>query len=54
MAEEELEEKLKQEIENIEGIVNRQVNVYENEGYIEVEVIYEVLETIGTKERIVF
>ena len=54
MATEELEENLKQEIENTEGIVNRQVNVYENEGYIEVEVIYEVLETIGIKEKIVF
>lgn len=54
MAEEELEEKLKQEIENIDNIVNRQVNVYESDGYIEVEVIYEVLETIGNKEKIVF
>lgn len=54
MGAEELEEKLKQEIENTDNIVNRQVNVYENDGYIEVEVIYEVLETIGIKERIVF
>lgn len=54
IATEQLEEKLKKEIENIDNIVNRQVNVYENEGYIEVEVIYEVLETIGIKERIVF
>lgn len=54
MATEELESNLKQEIENQDNIVNRQVNVYENDGYIEVEVIYEVLETIGNKERILF
>ena len=54
IATEQLESKLEEEIENKESIVNKQVNVYENEGYIEVEVIYEVLETIGNKEKIVF
>ncbi len=50
----ELEEKVKQEIENKDNILNKQVNVYPNENYIEVEVIYEVLENIGVKEKIVF
>lgn len=54
IATEQLEGKLEEEIENKENIVNKQVNVYENEEYIEVEVIYEVLETIGNKEKIVF
>jgi len=50
----ELEEGLEQEIENKDAIINKQVNVYKNEGYIEVEVIYEVLENIGIKEKIIF
>ena len=45
---------LEKEIEQVENIVNKQVNFYEKEGYIEVEVIYEVLEKIGTNEKIVF
>ena len=49
-----LEEQLIQEIENIENVINKQVNVYKNEDYIEVEVIYEVLENIGIKEKIIF
>lgn len=35
-------------------IVNKQINTYPGEGYVEVEVTYEVLENIGTKEKIVF
>lgn len=49
-----LEEELENEIENKENIINKQVNVYGNEGYIEVEVIYEVLEDIGIKDKILF
>lgn len=49
-----LEEELQKEIENKENIINKKVNVYGNEGYIEVEVIYEVLENIGNKEKIIF
>ena len=49
-----LEEDLDKEIENKENILNKQVNTYPNEGYIEVEVIYEVLENIGSKEKIIF
>ena len=36
------------------NIVNEQVNTYANDGYIEIEVIYEVLETIGVEQKIVF
>ena len=49
-----LEEQLMQEIEKKDNILNKQVNVYKNEEYIEVEVIYEVLENIGIKEKIIF
>lgn len=54
IATKQLEEELEQEIENKDNILNKQVNVYPNGDYIEVEVIYEVLENIGTKEKIVF
>ena len=49
-----LEEELNGEIEDTNKIVNKQVNTYGNEGYIEVEVIYEVIEKIGTEEKIIF
>lgn len=54
MLTENIEESLKQEVSDYENVVNRQVNVNEVEDGIEVEVIYEVLENIGTKEKIVF
>ena len=49
-----IEEELKSQIQNQENIVNEQVNTYVNDGYIEIEVIYEVLETIGVEDKIVF
>ena len=49
-----LEEELQNEIKNKENIINKQVNVYENNGYMEIEVIYEVLEYIGIEEEILF
>ena len=52
IAEDELTKELENEIQNKESIVNKQVNTYVNEGYIEVEVIYEVLENIGIKDKI--
>lgn len=36
------------------NIIEEYVNTNENEEYIEVEVVYEVLESIGAKEKIVF
>lgn len=50
----ELQEELEQEIEDKEKIVNKIVNTYEKEDGIEVFVTYEVLENIGTNEKIVF
>ena len=35
-------------------LINQKVNVEQTETDVEVEVIYEVLESIGTKEKIVF
>ncbi len=49
-----LETELEEELDNKNNIINKQVNLYKNEGYIEVEVIYEVLENIGNKEKIIF
>lgn len=49
-----LQEELKQEIEEQENIVNTQINYKDKSTYIEVEVIYEVLEHIGTKEKLIF
>ena len=39
-------------IDNEKDIVNEYINTNESEEYIEVEVIYEVLENIGTEEKI--
>ena len=50
----ELQEKLDKEIENKEKIVNKIINAYEKEDGIEIYVTYEVLENIGTNEKIVF
>ena len=49
-----LEEQLQNEIPDKEKIVNENVNTYEKEDGIEIFVTYEVLENIGTNEKIVF
>ncbi len=48
------EDELDNEIDNKDKIVNKIVNTYEHENEIEVNVTYEVLENIGTNEKIVF
>ena len=48
----ELEEELDNEIEDKESIVNKNINAYEKEGAVEIFVTYEVLEKIGTNEKI--
>ena len=57
-AKEILEEKLKtelsEEIEDKSKVNDIKVNVHEEAGAIEVEVIYEVLEHIGTEEKIIY
>lgn len=50
--EEQIKKELEEQIPNKENIINTQVNYKEENGEVEVEVIYEVLETIGTKEKI--
>ncbi len=50
----ELQEELDKEIENKEKIVNKIVNTYEKEEGIEIYLTYEVLENIGTNEKIIF
>ena len=48
----EAKNKLNDSIGNNEGIVNVYINTDENEEYVDVEVTYEVLEDIGTEEKI--
>lgn len=51
MAKEKAEKELEDTIPKTETIVNKQSNLIEKDGQIEVKVIYEVLESIGTKEK---
>ncbi len=50
---ERIEKELKEELKTEENIVNEQINTYGNMEYIEVEVIYEVLENIGVEDKII-
>ena len=45
---------LDEKVVNKENLVNTYVNYQETDEYVEAQVIYEVLEEIGTKEKIVF
>lgn len=49
-----LKEELDKEIENKETIVGENINTYEKDDGVEIFITYEVLENIGTKEKIVF
>lgn len=51
---EELQKELDEEIKDKEKIVNKNINTYECKDGVEVYVTYEVLENIGTNEKIVF
>lgn len=51
---EELQKELDNKIEDKEKIVNKIINTYEKDNGIEVHVTYEVLENIGTNEKIIF
>ena len=52
MLSEKLKNELSEEIENKENINDIKINTSENGAFVEVEVIYEVLESIGTEEKI--
>ena len=54
LAIEEAEQEIQQEILNKESIIGKTINTYEREGYLEVNITYEVIENIGTNEKIVF
>lgn len=47
-------EELDKNLKDKESLLNIYINTYPGEGYVDVEVIYEVKEIIGTKEKIVF
>ena len=51
---EELQKELDNEIEDKEKIVNKIINTYEKDNGIAVYITYEVLENIGTNEKLVF
>lgn len=53
LAIEKAEEELKEQIED-KSIIDKKINASQLNDEVEVEVIYEVLENIGTKEKIVF
>lgn len=48
------EKKLAEQVTNSNDIQDKKINVITTNDYVEVEVIYEVLENIGTEEKIVF
>ena len=50
---EKLKKELSEEIENKDSIKDIQINTNEEKTFVEVEVIYEVLESIGTEEKII-
>ena len=50
----EIEKELEEKIEDKDKIVNKNINTYENENSVDIYVTYEVLENIGTNEKIVF
>ena len=49
-----LKNELSEEIENKDNIQDIKINTHEEESSVEVEVIYEVLEHIGTEEKIIY
>ena len=51
---EKLEHEIEETIQSKEKIVNKQINIEEDENFVNIEVTYEVLENIGTEEKIVF
>ena len=53
IATEKLEIEIEAEIENKDNIINKQINVDKQEEYVEVEIIYEVIEKIGIDEKII-
>lgn len=50
----EASKKIEKRLQNNQEILQKYVNTYVNSDYVEAEVTYEVLENIGTKEKIVF
>lgn len=49
-----IEQEIERTIDDTNNIVNKQINFEEHETYVDIEIIYEVLENVGTKEKIVF
>lgn len=47
-------EKIEKQLQEEPEVLQKYENTYVNEGFVEAEVTYEVLENIGTKEKIVF
>lgn len=50
----EVEEELKKQLPQNANILNRYINTNEQDDSINVEIVYEVLENIGTNEKMIF
>ncbi len=49
-----IEKEIEATIQNKNNIINKQININEKDKYIDIEIIYEVIENIGVEEKIVF
>jgi len=49
-----LEQEFNEEGITLDKIQNKQINTKENEDKVEIELIYEVIEKIGSEEKIIF
>lgn len=49
-----IEQEIEEQIKDATKIVDKQVNIKEEKDYVDIEIIYEVLENIGKEEKIVF
>lgn len=49
-----IEKEIREQIPDEDKILKKYINTNSGEGYVEIEVIYEVLETIGVEDKIIF
>jgi len=49
-----IEKELQTSIQHKNNIIDKRINTDRKDGYIEIEVIYEVLENIGVEDKIIF
>lgn len=52
IAKNKLEQEIMKEIKEESNIINKQQNIYKGDDFLEIEIIYEVIENVGVKEKI--